>query len=77
MTSIRKYVGWVIGIALFAWGTIGAFSIFEKLKFLVDGWAYSCRLRSLIFGRGVPRVESVHVREFDDDAAHADYACLS
>jgi ElaB/YqjD/DUF883 family membrane-anchored ribosome-binding protein len=41
MTSIRKYVGWVIGVALFVWGTISAFSIFEKLKFLVDGWSYS------------------------------------
>jgi hypothetical protein len=41
MTSIRKYVGRVVFITLFVWGTISAFTIFEKLKFLVDGWSWS------------------------------------
>jgi hypothetical protein len=34
-------VGWVIGIVLFVWATVSAFSIFSELKFLVDGWTWS------------------------------------
>jgi hypothetical protein len=41
VSSIGKYVGWVIGIATFVWATISAFSIFEQLKFLVDGWSWT------------------------------------
>jgi predicted cation transporter len=36
-----KLVGWVVGIALFCWATVSAFSIFSELKFLVDGWSWS------------------------------------
>jgi hypothetical protein len=32
-----KLAGWVIGIALFVWATVSAFSILSELKFLVDG----------------------------------------
>jgi hypothetical protein len=31
-----KFIGWVIGIALFCWATVSALSIFSELKFLVD-----------------------------------------
>jgi hypothetical protein len=36
-----KFIGWVIGIVLFCWATVSAFSIFSELKFLVDGWTWS------------------------------------
>jgi hypothetical protein len=36
-----KLAGWVIGIVLFVWATVSAFSIFSELKFLVDGWTWS------------------------------------
>jgi Phage integrase family len=36
-----KFIGSVVGIALFCWATASAFSIFSELKFLVDGWTWS------------------------------------
>jgi hypothetical protein len=36
-----KFIGWIVGIALFCWATVSAFSIFSELKFLVDGWTWS------------------------------------
>jgi hypothetical protein len=36
-----KLIGWIVGVALFCWATVSAFSIFSELKFLVDGWAWS------------------------------------
>jgi hypothetical protein len=36
-----KFIGWVVGIALFCWATVSAFSTFSELKFLVDGWTWS------------------------------------
>jgi hypothetical protein len=36
-----KALGWVVGIVLFCWATVSAFSIFSELKFLVDGWTWS------------------------------------
>jgi hypothetical protein len=31
----------IVGIVLFCWATVSAFSIFSELKFLVDGWTWS------------------------------------
>jgi hypothetical protein len=36
-----KLIGWVVGIVLFCWATVSAFSIFSELKFLIDGWTWS------------------------------------
>jgi hypothetical protein len=36
-----KFVGWIVGVVLFCWATVSAFSIFSELKFLVDGWTWS------------------------------------
>jgi hypothetical protein len=38
---MRNLIAWVIGITLFCWATVSAFSIFSELKFLVDGWTWS------------------------------------
>lgn len=39
--GMRRFIVGVIGIALFCWATVSAFSIFSELKFLVDGWTWS------------------------------------
>ena len=36
-----RRIGWIVGIVLFVWATVSAFSIFSELKFLVDGWTWS------------------------------------
>lgn len=36
-----KLAGWVVGVVLFVWATVSAFSIISELKFLVDGWTWS------------------------------------
>jgi hypothetical protein len=36
-----RLIGTIVGIALFCWATVSAFSIFSELKFLVDGWTWS------------------------------------
>lgn len=41
MTSIRKYIGWVIGIALFVWAIFGTLSLLSKLAFLVAALNWS------------------------------------
>ncbi len=44
-----KFIGWVVGIVLFCWATVSAFSIFSELKFLVDGWTWSVDQVSISF----------------------------
>jgi hypothetical protein len=36
-----KLIGTIVGIVLFCWATVSAFSIFSELRFLVDGWTWS------------------------------------
>jgi hypothetical protein len=36
-----RIVGFIVGIVLFCWATVSAFSIFSELKFLGDGWMWS------------------------------------
>src|SRR5262245_64720949 len=38
---MRKLIVGIVGIVLFVWATISAFSIFSELKFVVDGWIWS------------------------------------
>jgi len=36
-----RLIGTIVGIVLFCWAAVSAFSIFSELKFLVDGWTWS------------------------------------
>ena len=39
--GMLKLLGWIVGVVLFCWATVSAFSVFSELKFLVDGWTWS------------------------------------
>jgi hypothetical protein len=38
---LLKFIGAAVGVVLFCWATVSAFSIFSELKFMVDGWTWS------------------------------------
>jgi hypothetical protein len=40
VTSVRKYIGWVISVALFVWAIFGLVSILSKLHFAMDAWSW-------------------------------------
>jgi hypothetical protein len=68
--DLMRIVGFVVGVVLFCWATVSAFSIFEHLKFLVDGWTWSVdqvpitiKSVALMIGKYVSDIVG-HYREF-------------